>query len=127
MPVYGPESPTWLCPEGIPTILAEPGREDGIVALAHSTRTPVDPNLEIKGTLYGIQGIASGYLEGRRPWEDVAEPSGAGEEDVAWTLGAGKEDGRFPSLNNLFLHHRGSLEVVEELIWGHKGMHKGGA
>ena len=30
------------------------------------------------------------------------------------------DDGRFPSLVNLFLRHRGSLETIEELIRGVK-------
>ena len=81
--------------------------------LALGTRTPVDPSLEIKGTLYGIEGIAYGYLEGRWPWEDVAGSSGAGEEDTPRTSGSAfKDDGQFPSLFDLFLHHGGSLEVV---------------
>ena len=32
----------------------------------------MDPNSEINGTLYGIKGIAPGYLEGWRRWEDMA-------------------------------------------------------
>jgi len=99
------------------------------VALALGMRTPVDPSLEIKGTLYGNEGIASGYLEGRRPWEDVAGTSAAGEEDVvgtstageadeAGTWGSNDDDGRFPSLIALFLCHRGVIEMVQELIRG---------
>jgi len=61
------------------------------------------------GTLYGIEGAASGYLEGRRPWEDVARTSGAGEEDE-----------RFPTLVDLFVHRGGSIVVAEELIRGIK-------
>ena len=92
LPVYGPETPAWLRPRGIPTISAESGREDGVVALALGMRTPVDPNLEIKGTLYGTKGIAPGYLEGRRPWEDVAGTSGTSGEDEARTSGGGEAD-----------------------------------
>jgi len=45
--------------------------------------------------------------------------SGAGEEDVAGTLGSTFEEVRqFSSLVDLFLRHRGSLEVVQELIRG---------
>ena len=121
LPVYGPETPTWLHLGGILTILAKPYREDGVLALALGTRMLVDPSSEIKGTLYGVKGIAPSYLEGRRPWEDVAGSSGAGEEDVPGTSGSALEDdGRFPSLVNLFLHHGGSLEVVQELILGIK-------
>jgi hypothetical protein len=120
LPVYGPETPAWLRPGGVPTISAESGWEDGVVALALGMRTPVDPNSEIKGTLYGIQGVAPSYLEGRRPWEDVAGTSGAREEDRARTSGSVEEDGRFPSLVDLFLRHRRSLEVVQELIRGIK-------
>jgi len=55
-------------------------------------RTPVELSSEIKGTLYGIEGIAPGYLEGRRPWEDMAETSGDGVEDEAGTSSGGKVD-----------------------------------
>jgi len=48
-------------------------------------RTPVDPQSEIKGTIYGIEGIALGFLRERRPWEDT----NAAAEDVAGTLGGG--------------------------------------
>jgi len=101
------------------------------VALALGVRTPLDPGSEIRRTLYGIEGIPPGYLEGRQPWEEVAGTSDAGGEDVAGTSGGGEaddagtwatvhEDGRFPSLADLFLRHGGSLETVEELIWGIK-------
>ena len=71
-----------------------------------------------------VTGIASGFLEGRRPWEDL----GAGGEDEAGTSGGGEtgtwtlvdDDGRFPSLVDLFLRHGGSLETVQELIRGVK-------
>ena len=115
---------------GVPTIQAEPRRKDGVVALALGMRTPADPSSE-KGTLYGIEGIALGYLDGRRPWEDVAGTSAAGDEDGvgistaseadnARTWGSVEDDGRFPSLIDLFLLHGGSLEMVQELIWGVK-------
>jgi len=70
LPVYGPPTPAWLRP-GVPTsIPAEPGCADGVVALACMMRTPVDPQSEIKGTIYDIEGIAPGFLRERRPWED---------------------------------------------------------
>ena len=101
------------------------------MALALGVRTPVDPSSKIRRTLYGIEGIAPGYLEGRWPWKDVAGTSGASGEDMAETSGGGEaddagtwatihEDGQFPSLVDLFLRHGGSLEVVEELIRGTK-------
>jgi len=58
LPVYGPPTPAWLRPGAPASISAEPGRVDGMVALACAMRTPVDPQLEIKGTIYGIEGIA---------------------------------------------------------------------
>ena len=90
-----------------------------MVALACAMSTPVDPQSEIKGTIYGIEGIAPGFLRERRPWEDT----NAAAEDEAGTLGVGgagetgtwrtvDDDGRFPSLIDLFLHHGGSLETV---------------
>jgi len=69
----------------------------------------MDPDSEIKGTLYGIEWAAPVYLEGRRPWEDVAGTSGAGEVDE-----------QFPSIIDLFVHHGGLIEVAEELIQGIK-------
>jgi len=86
-------------------------------------RTPVDPQSEIKGTIYGMDGIAPGFLRECRSWEDRIPA----EEDEAGTSGRGggretgtwktvDDDGRFPSLVDLFLHHGGSLETVEELI-----------
>jgi len=60
--VYGPPTPAWLR-SGAPTsIPAEPRRADGVVALACMMRTPVDPQSEIKGTVYDIEGIAPGFL-----------------------------------------------------------------
>jgi hypothetical protein len=89
-------------------------------------RTLADPRFEIKGTLYGIEGIAPGFLEGRRPWEDMAGTSGADGEEEARASDGGEagnwrstdDDGRFPSLVDLFLRHGGSLETVQELIRG---------
>jgi hypothetical protein len=46
------------------TVPTEPQREDSVVAQACAMRTPADPGAEIKGTLYGIVGIAPGFLEG---------------------------------------------------------------
>jgi len=125
--VYGPPTPAWLCPGAPASIPAEPGRVDGAVALACAMRTPVDPQSEIKGTIYGIEGITLGFLRERRPWEN----HNAAEEDEAGTSGGGDtgetgawrtvdDDGRFPSLIDLFLCHGGPLETVQELIWGVK-------
>ena len=69
--VYGPPTPAWLRPGAPASILAEPGWADGVVALACAMRTPVDPQSEIKGTIYGIEGITPGFLRERRPWEDT--------------------------------------------------------
>ena len=66
LPVYGPPTPTWLPPGAPASIPAEPGRADGMVALACMMRTPVDPQFEIKGTIYGIEGIAPGFLRERQ-------------------------------------------------------------
>jgi len=90
-------------------------------------RTLVDPQSEIKGTIYHIEGIAPGFLRERRPWEDH-RPA---EEDEAGTSGGGAtgetgtwntvdDDGWLPSLIDLFLCHGGSLETVQELIQGVK-------
>jgi len=51
-------------------------------------RTLVDPQSEIKGTIYGIEGISPGFLQERRPWEDH-KPS---EDDEAGTSGGGATD-----------------------------------
>jgi len=131
LPVYGPATPQGLHARGPAIVPAEPWWEDGVVALALTMRMPTDLSLEIKGTLYGIEGIAPGYLEGRRPWEDVAGTSGAGGEDEVGTSRDGEaeetrtwgsvdDDGRFPSLIDQFLHHGGSLEIEQELIQGIK-------
>ena len=98
-----------------------------MVALAYMMRIPVDPQSEIRGTIYGMDGIASGFLRERRSWEDRIPV----EEDEVGTSGGGgasetgtwmtvDDDGRFPSLVDLFLRHGGSLETVEELIRGVK-------
>ena len=90
-------------------------------------RSPVDPQSEIRGTIYGMDGIALGFLWERRSWEDRVPT----EEDEIGTSGGGggsktgtwkmvDDDGRFPSLVDLFLRHGGSLETVEELIRGVK-------
>jgi len=90
-------------------------------------RTPVDPQSEIKGTIYGIEGIAPGFLRERRPWddhkpseEDEAGTSGGGATDETGTWKIVDDDGRFPSLIDLFLRHGGSLEAVQELVRGIK-------
>jgi len=90
-------------------------------------RTPVDPQSEIRGTIYGMDGIAPGFLRERRSWEDHI----LAKEDEAGTSGGGgacetgtwktvDDDGRFPSLVDLFLRHEGSLETVDQLIRGVK-------
>jgi len=95
-------------------------------------RTPTDPEFEIKRTIYGMDGIAPGFLRERRAWEDRF-PS---EEDEIGTSrsndGTWKtvdDDGRFPCLVDLFLRHGGSLETVENLIRGVKAIRRrtGGA
>ena len=42
LPVYGLPTPAWLRPGAPASIPAEPGRADGVVALACAMRTPVD-------------------------------------------------------------------------------------
>jgi len=90
-------------------------------------RTPVDPESEIRRTIYGMDRIAPGFLRERRAWEDCIPA----EEDEAGTSGGGgisetgtwktvDDDGRFPSLVDLFLCHGGSLKAVEDLIRGVK-------
>jgi len=59
--------------------------QGGPMALACAMRTPVDPESEIKGTIYGIEGIALGFLRERRPWEDTNVVA----EDEAGTSGGG--------------------------------------
>ena len=48
-------------------------------------RTLVDPESEIRRMIYGMDGIASGFLRERRSWEDRIPA----EEDEAGTLGDG--------------------------------------
>jgi len=88
---------------------------------------PADPQSEIKGTIYGIEGITLGFLRDRRPWEDLsadggdeAGTSGGGDADETGTWRSVDDDRRFPSLVDLFLRHGGSLETVQELIRGVK-------
>ena len=50
-----------------------------MVALACAMRTPVDPQSEIKGTVYGIEGIGPRFLQDRRPWVDL---STVGEDEA---------------------------------------------
>jgi len=85
----------------------------------------VDPQSEIKGTIYGIEGIAPGFLRERRPWEDTnvtaedeAGTSGGGGAGETGTWRTVDDDGQFPSLIDLFLRHGGLLETVQELIQG---------
>ena len=85
LPVYGPPTPAWLRPGAPASIPAESGRADGVVALACMMRTPVDPQSEIRGTIYGMDGIAPGFLQERRSWEDRI-PS---KEDEIETSGGG--------------------------------------
>jgi len=87
----------------------------------------MDPQSEIKGTIYGIEGIAAGFLRERRPWEDhkpakedKAGTSGGGATDETETWKTVDDDGQFPSLIDLFLRHGGSLKTVHELIRGVK-------
>ena len=127
LPAFGPPTPTWLRPGAPAAIPAESGRADGVVALACMMRTPADPDSEIRRTIYGLDGIAPGFLRGRRPWEERVPSE---EDEIGTSEGGGgsktgtwktvDDDGRFPSLVDLFLRHGGSLETVEELIRGVK-------
>jgi len=88
-------------------------------------RTPVDPQSKIKGSLYGMDGLALGFLRDRRPWEepiaeegDEAGTSGSGDANETRTWGSVDDDGRFPSLVDKFLRHGRSLETIQELIHG---------
>jgi hypothetical protein len=123
LPVYGPPTPAWLLPGAPAAIRAEPGRADGVVALACLKRTPPDPESDIKRTIYGMDGIAPGFLRERRAWEDrfpseEDEIGASGTKDGTWKTV--DDDGRFPCLVDLFLRHGGSLETVEGLIRGVK-------
>jgi len=108
-------------------IPVESGRADGVVALACMMRTPIDPESEIRRTIYGMDRIALGFLRGCRLWkdripaeEDEAGTSGGGGGSKTGTWKTVDDDGRFPSFVDLFLRHGGSLETVEELIHGIK-------
>ena len=97
------------------------------MAIVCAMRTPVDPQSEIKGSLYGMDGIALGFFRDRRPWEepiaeegDEAGTSGGGDANETGTWGSVDDDGRFPSLVDIFLRHGGSLETIQELIRGVK-------
>ena len=127
LPVYGPPTPAWLRPGGPASIPAEPGRDDGVVAITCAMRTPAEPQSEIKGSLYGTDGLALGFLRDRRLWEepiaeegDEAGTSGGGDANETGTWGSVDDDGRFPSLVDLFLRHGGSLKTIQELIRGVK-------
>jgi len=85
-----------------------------VVALACMMRNPVDPESEIRRTIYDMDGIAPGFLRERRSWEERVPV----EEDEIGTLGGGggsetgtwktmDDDGWFPSLVDLFLRHGG--------------------
>ena len=97
------------------------------MALACAMRTPADPQSKIKGMIYGIEGIAPGFLRDRRPWvnlsaagEDEAGISGGGDSGETGTSRSVDDDGQFPSLVDLFLRHGRSLKIIQELIWGIK-------
>jgi len=47
-----------------------------VVALACMMRTPVDPESEIRRTIYDMDEIAPGFLRERRAWEDRIPPEG---------------------------------------------------
>jgi len=74
-----------------------------------------------------MDGIASGFLQGRRSWEERVP---AEEDEIGTSGGSGgsetgtwkmvDDDGRFPSLVDLFLRHGGSLKTVEKLVRGVK-------
>ena len=55
-----------------------------MVALACMMRTPANPDFEIKRTIYGMDGIAPGFLRERRAWEDCIPT----EEDEIGTSGS---------------------------------------
>ena len=87
------------------------------MAIACAMRTPVDPQSEIKGSLYGMDGLAPGFLQDRWPWEepiaeegDEAGTSGGGDTNETGTWGSVDNDERFPSLVDIFLRHGGSLK-----------------
>jgi len=82
--VCGPPTPAWLRPGAPAAILAESGRADGVVVLACMMRNPVDPESEIRRTIYGMDGITLGFLREHRAWEDRIPA----EEDEAGTSGS---------------------------------------
>ena len=117
LPVYGPPTPAWLRPGGAASIPDEPRREDGVVALACAIGTPADPQSEIKGTIYGIEGITPAFFRDRRPWvdlsiigDDEARTTSGGDTSETRTWRSVDDDGRFPSLVDLFLHHSGVVD-----------------
>jgi len=63
-----------------------------VVVLACMMRNPVDPESEIRRTIYGMDGIALGFLRERRSWEERVPV----EEDEIGTSGGsgggGSED-----------------------------------
>jgi len=82
-------------------------------------RTPADPESEIRRTIYGVDGIAPGFLRERRAWGDrfpskEDEIGTSGSKDGTWKTV--DDDGRFPCLVDLFLRPGGSLETIEDLI-----------
>ena len=112
--VFGPPTPAWLRPGAPTAIPAESEWVDGVVALAYMMRTPVDPDSEIRRTIYGMDGIAPWFLRGRRSWEEripaeedeIGTSGGVGGSET-WTWKTVDDDGRFPSLVDLFLRHGG--------------------
>ena len=86
LPVFGPPTPAWLRPGAPTAIPAESGREDGVVALAYMMRTTVDPESKIRRTIYGMDGIAPGFLREHRSWEDRIPTE---EEDAGTSGGDG--------------------------------------
>jgi len=89
--------------------------------------TPADPQSEIKGTIYGIEGIAPAFLRDRWPWADIsadggyeAGTSGGSDASKTGTWRSVQNEGWFLSLVDLFLRHGGSLKSIQELIRGIK-------
>jgi hypothetical protein len=62
LPVYGAPTTVWLCLGGPASIPAEPGQAYGVVAIACAMRTPADPQSEIKGSHYGMDGLSPLFL-----------------------------------------------------------------
>jgi len=74
LPVFGPPTLAWLglgAPAAIP---AESGRADGMVALACTMRTPVDPESEIRRTIYGMDGLPRDSSGSVGPGRNVFPP-----------------------------------------------------